>query len=70
MDPTRLGVWTAIGVNYSTYKPTVNQILKRYLLKFGKGGKATAATLHQDDIGLLDPECGDGEGYLVQEGSS
>ena len=47
MDPHRLAVWTSIGVNYSTYKPTDEEILARYLLKFSKGGKATAAELHQ-----------------------
>ena len=64
MDPARLAVWTSIGVNYSTFKPTDKQILERYMLKFSKG--ATAVALHQDDLGLLDPEGGDGEGYLVQ----
>ena len=39
------------------------------LLKFSKGDKATAAELHQDDLGLLDPS-GDSEGYLVQAASS
>ena len=56
MDPARLAVWTSIGVNYSTYKPTDQQILERYMLKFSKGGKATAAEMHTDDLGLLDPE--------------
>ena len=65
MDPHRLAVWTSMGVNYSTYKPTDKEILDRYLLKFSKGRKATAAELHQDDLGLLDPS-GDSEGYLVQ----
>ena len=68
MDPHRRAVWTSIGVNYSTYKPTDEEILTRYLLKFSKGGKATAAELHQDDLGLLDPS-GDSEGYLVQAAS-
>ena len=68
MDPHHLAVWTSIGVNYSTYKPTDEEILTRYLLKFSKGGKATAAELHQDDLGLLDPS-GDSEGYLVQAAS-
>ena len=68
MDPHRLAVWTSIGVNYSTYKPTDKEILDRYLLKFSKGGKATAAELHQDDLGLLDSS-GDSEGYLVQAAS-
>ena len=54
MDPARLAVWTSIGVNMSTYEPTSDQILKRYLLKFSKGGKADS--LHSDDLGLLDPE--------------
>jgi hypothetical protein len=54
MNPHRLAVWTSIGVNFSTYKPTDKEILERYLLKFSKGGKATAAELHQDDLGLLD----------------
>ena len=26
------------------------------MLKFSKGGKATAAEMHTDDLGLLDPE--------------
>ena len=63
------GVWTSIGVNYSTYKPTDKQILERYLLKFSKGGKATVADLHKDDLGLLDLT-GDSQGFLVQAGSS
>ena len=70
MDPARLAVWTSIGVNYSTFKPTNEQILERYMLKFSKGGKATAAEMHQDDKGLLDPDGGDGEDCLVQAGSS
>ena len=58
MNPAHLAVWTSIGVNYATYKPTDQQILQRYMLKFSKGGKATAAELHADDLGLLetDPE--------------
>ena len=56
MDPARLAVWTSIGVNYTIYKPTDKQILERYMLKFSKGGKATAAEMHADDLGLLDPE--------------
>ena len=70
MDPAHLTVWTSIGVNYSTYKPTTEQILGRYMLKFSKGGKATAAEMHQDDKGLNDPEGGDGGDYVVQVGSS
>ena len=69
MDPHRLAVWTSIGVNYSTYQPTKEQILERYMLKLSKGGKATVAELHADDLGLLDLS-GDSEGYLVQAGSS
>ena len=38
MDPHRLAVWTSIGVNYSTYKPTDKEILERYMLKFSKLG--------------------------------
>ena len=53
MNPHRLAVWTSIGVNYSTYKPTDKEILERYFLKFSKGGKA--ANLHEDDPDLLDP---------------
>ena len=68
MGKHHLAVWTSIGVNYSTYKPTDEEILAHYLLKFSKGGKATAAELHQDDLGLLDPS-GDSEGYLVQAAS-
>ena len=33
------------------------------MLKFSKGGKATAAELHQDDLGLLDPS---GDTSLIQ----
>jgi hypothetical protein len=51
MDPTRLAVWTSIGVNYSTFQPGHKQILERYLLKFSKGGKGK---LHEDDLGLLE----------------
>ena len=65
MDPAHLGVWTSIGVNMSTYKPTTEQILERYMLKFSKGGKATVAEMHQDDKGLTDPEGGEGGDYLV-----
>ena len=54
MDPARLAVWTSIGVNYSTFQPSDKQILERYLLKFGAGGKA--ANLHEDDLGLLDAD--------------
>ena len=53
MDPARLAVWTSIGVNYSTYKPTDKQILERYTLKFRKGG---TAKMHEDDLGLFDPD--------------
>ena len=66
MDPTRLAVWTSIGVNYSTYKPTNEQIIERYMLKFSKGGKAKVSEMHQDDLGLLDPQGVDGEEVLVQ----
>ena len=42
------------------------------MLKFSKGGKATAAQLHEDDLGLLDPTGtgAGGEGYLVQAGAT
>ena len=70
MDPARLGVWTSIGVNYSTYQPAAKLILVRYMLKFSKGGNATAAQLHEDDLGLLDPTGAGGEGYLVQAGAT
>ena len=70
MDPARLAVWTSIGVNYSIYKPTAEQILERYLLKFSKGGKATADKLHEHDLGLLDPVHEDGEGYVVVQAGS
>ena len=50
-------------MNYSIYKPTDKQILERYMLKFSKGGKATVAEMHIDDLGLLDPEAeGEAEG--------
>ena len=68
MDPHRLAVWTSIDVNYSTYKPTDKEILERYMIKFSKGGKASVAELHKDDLGLLDAS-EDAEGYLVQAGS-
>ena len=40
------------------------------MLKFSKGGMATAAQLHADDLGLLDPNGAGGEGYLVQAGAT
>ena len=53
MDPHRLSVWTSIGVIMAIYMPDVDKILARYMLKFSKGGKATAAEMHADDLGLL-----------------
>lgn len=68
MDPVRLGVWTSIGVNYSTFQPSVQQIMERYMLKFSKGG---TAKLHDDDLGLLDPDGNDDTSgdacYFVQD---
>ena len=58
MDPARLAGWTSIGVNYSTYQPSTKQILAHYMLKFSKGG---TAKLHEDDLGLLDEEGGNGD---------
>jgi len=52
MDPHRLAVWTSIGVNRHVYQPSVQEILKRYMLKFSKGGKH----VRDDDYGLIDPE--------------
>ena len=63
MDPTRLAVWTWIGVNYSTYQPSYQQILERYLLKFSKGGNASS--LHDDDLGLLNEDREGGEYYVT-----
>ena len=40
-------------------------ILKRYLLKFSKGGKGT---LHADDLGLLDGASAEGEAVYVKVG--
>ena len=54
-------------MNYSTYKPTDKQILERYMLKFSKGGKATAAEMHGDDLGLIEPE---GQGEAEGEGEA
>ena len=51
-DPARLATWTSIGVNYDTFQPSYEKILERYLLKFRKHGKK----LHEDDLGLLEPE--------------
>ena len=62
------GVHTAL--NHSTFKPTHTQILERYIIKFSQGGKAKASEMHQDDLGLLDPEGGDGEEVLVQADTS
>ena len=59
MDPARLAVWTTIGVNYSSYQPSYEQIFQRYLLKFSKNGNASS--LHEDDLGLLE-DGDDGEG--------
>ena len=67
MDLAHLAVWTSIGVNYSTYQPTYKQILERYMLKFSKGGKAKAADMHTDDLGLLEPE-GEGDAAGEDEG--
>ena len=53
-----MAVWTSIGVNYSTYQPPNEDILKRYFLNFSKGGKGK---LHEDDLGLVDLE-GDDKG--------
>ena len=39
------------------------------MLKFSKGGKATAASMHEDDLGLLDAGSSsamEGGVYLVQ----
>ena len=63
MEPTRLAVWTWIGVNYSTYQPSYQQILERYLLKFSKGGNASS--LHDDDLGLLNEDREGGEYYVT-----
>ena len=61
MDPARLAVWTSIGINYSTFKPTDQQILERYMLKFSKGGKIKVAQMHEDDLGLVElDESGEG----------
>jgi hypothetical protein len=68
MDPWRLAVWTSIGVNSSTYVPPTEEILKRYMLKFSKGGKAS--NLHNEDLGLLDGEAEDGAGIYVQADQS
>ena len=69
MDPTRLAVWTSIGVNYSTYQPKTDQILERYLLKFSKGGQASS--IHNDDMGLVVEDGDDGEDgeYYVESHS-
>ena len=56
MDPARLAVWTAIGINSSTFRPTDKAILERYMLKFSKGGMVSAADMHADDLGLLEAE--------------
>ena len=66
MDPSRLAVWTSIGVNYSTYQPSHGKILERYLLKFSKSGQASS--LHDDEMGLVLEDGDDGEGgeYYVQ----
>jgi hypothetical protein len=66
MDPARLAVWTAIGVNYETYAPPWEKILERYLLKFRKGGKGN---LHADDLGLLDDAGAEGKAvYVICQG--
>jgi hypothetical protein len=74
MDPARLvgsgrlSAWTTRPTSQS--KPAAKLIIERYMLKFSKGGKATAAQLHEDDLGLLDPTGAGGEGYLVQAGAT
>jgi hypothetical protein len=69
MDPTRLAVWTSVGVNYSTYQPSAQQILELYLRKFSKG--AAASSIHNDDdIGLVLKDGDEGEkdgAYYVQQ---
>ena len=71
MDPARLAVWTSIGINMATFMPSVESILKRYLLKFSKGGKGK---VHEDDLGLIDNNKdeadGSSGGYYVQAGQS
>ena len=64
---SRLAVWTSIGINYSTYMPPTDEILKRYLLKFSKG---STAKVHEDDLGLLNGEAEDGGGCYVQASQS
>ena len=60
----RLAVWTSIAVNYSTFKPSNSDILKRCLLKYSKG---SSLRLHEDDLGLLDVDAtGSSDGYYVQ----
>ena len=44
-----------------TYQPSTEKIYERYFLKFSKGG---TANLHEDDLGLLDP---DGEAAEAEE---
>ena len=64
MDPAHLAVWTSIGINYSTFRPSIADILTRYLLKFSKGSKGK---VHEDDLGLLHGEAtGSSDGYYVQ----
>jgi hypothetical protein len=46
----------------TTYQPSTEEILKRYLLKFSQGGKAS--NLHEDDLGLLDVSAASDDIYV------
>ena len=48
MDPYRLSVWVSIASNHKVFRPSVKEILERYMAKFSKGGKVDLA----DDAGL------------------
>ena len=44
MDPARLGVWTSIGVNYSTFQPSDKQIIERYIISSSLAPAAKLST--------------------------
>ena len=52
MDPVRLATWTSVAANRGIYMPPHELILKRYLLKFGKGGKLPAC--EAESFGFVD----------------
>ena len=38
MYPENLATWTSVGANMGIYKPSVDQVMKRYFMLFSNGG--------------------------------